>query len=73
MRWRSERELIRETDLEAAAAVEPETTDERIDIYGKYSAGWLLPNGVQRLLPTPQDALPCDILQVEPFLRLVPP
>ena len=39
MRWRSERELIEEADLEAAAAVEPETTDERIDISSKYSAG----------------------------------
>jgi hypothetical protein len=32
MRWRPERELIEEADLETAAAVEPDTTDERIDI-----------------------------------------
>jgi hypothetical protein len=64
MRWRSERELIEEADLEAAAAVEPETTDERIDISSKYSAGRAIAEWGPAPLPTPQDALPCDILQM---------
>jgi len=61
MRWRSERELVLEADFEAAVAVEPKATDERIDISSKYSAGaikrnpWLgmlrvLPNGVRHSL-----------------------
>jgi hypothetical protein len=37
--WPSEREFTVEAVLEAAVAVEPRTTDERIDISSKYSAG----------------------------------
>ena len=61
MRWRSEREVLLRADLEPAVAVEPETTDERIDISRKYIAGQsfstglrltdrVLPNAVLRLL-----------------------
>jgi hypothetical protein len=53
--------LVLRADLETAVAVEPETTDERIDISRKYIAGQssgtglrstdrVLPNAVLRLL-----------------------
>jgi hypothetical protein len=64
----SEREFTLEAALEPAVAVEPRTTDERIDISIEYSAGTLaermLPNGVQRLHRIAQDAPACDILHL---------
>src|SRR5271170_3085267 len=58
----SEREFTLEAALEPAVAVEPRTTDERIDISVEYSAGTLvtrmLPNGVQRVYRFSQDAPP---------------
>jgi hypothetical protein len=70
MRRLSEREFTLEAALEPAVAVEPRTTDERIDISIEYSAGALaarmLPNGVQRVHHITQDAPACDILHLVP-------
>jgi hypothetical protein len=73
MRRPSEREFTLEAALEPAVAVEPRTTDERIDISVEYSAGTLLarmlPNGVQRVHRIAQDAPACDILPLVPHSR----
>src|SRR6202453_291289 len=53
----SERDFARESDRETAVAAEPRNTDERVDISSQYSAGAVLPNGVQSSLCGPRKRL----------------